>query len=180
MKRQHSSDKLDIALDLTSLLDVIFIVLMVVMCQRELNVQAVNSEVSDLTAQLEDAESTIEMYEAYRDEVDGISDKVTFATLRVDFGEEDPSSRTVKLMIGEDVEGFTGFDITPDNEEEQYGLLQTSLEQFISSADGELPVWITLSDENILYRDWIRVTEMLESFKASYPNLYIDDRLVVQ
>ena len=179
MSRQHTSDKLDIALDLTSLLDVIFIVLMVVMCQRELNVRATDAEMAKLTSQIEDAESTIELYEAHREEMENITDKVALATLNIGFYDEDPTNRTVKMIIGNN-NGFEELDINKDNEDEQYGVLKTRLEQFISSYDGEMPVLITLSDENILYRDWVRAGGMLEELKASYPNLYVDDRLGVE
>ncbi len=183
MSRRKTFDKINIALDLTSLLDVIFLVLMVVMCSSHNNV----NEINEVQKDLEEAKSTIEMYEAHEDDIENLSERVVFLTIRADFDAEDPTRRTVKIMTGDDLKGAEQIDITAEDEEEKYTEIKekvTSVLAGVSGADSDeaetIPVWVTLSDENILYRDWVKFDEMLGELKGSYPNLYVYDRLMEQ
>ncbi len=183
MNRRKTFDKINIALDLTSLLDVIFIVLMVVMCSSHNNV----NEMAEVQSELEEARSTIEMYEAHEDDIENLSERVVFLTIRADFDAEDPTHRTVKIMTGDDLKGAEEIDITAEDEDVKYSEIKDKVSSVLAGVtrtDGDvpetIPVWVTLSDENILYRDWMYFDEMLGELKDSYPNLYVYDRLMEQ
>ncbi|MCR5594862.1 MAG: hypothetical protein K6G12_03375 [Lachnospiraceae bacterium] len=175
MKKGKTKDKLNIVLDLTSLLDVILIVLIVVMCNRDLNTK----QVDEVNAQLSDAQSTIEMYESHQEDLESIDDKVAFVTLYVDFDESDPSVRHIKMMIGDDLKGFEPFDITSSDEDQKYGELKENIDSFMTSHT-DIPVWVTIDDANILYRDWEKIGSMMQDLKTKYPNLYVNDKLVIR
>ena len=181
MGRRNTFDKINIELDLTSLLDVIFIVLMVVLCSSYNN----DHKIGELQKALDDANGKAGMYEDHGDDIEHLDERVVFLTIRADFYTEDPTHRTVRIMTNDDYNGAEQIDITPEDEEEKYSAIKDKIATVLDSTSETsaektetIPVWVTLSDENILYRDWVEFDDMLGVLKESYPNLYVYDRLM--
>ena len=62
MKNRRQSDKFNIDLDLTSMLDVIFVILMVVMCRQLLTNVRDNETIKTAAAELEAVKADNELY----------------------------------------------------------------------------------------------------------------------
>lgn len=174
-------DKLNMELDLTSLLDVIFIVLMVVMCHSALETQAekVKAEetiakaeaVTEMSAEYEELKAALSLYEARKDDIDNIEDKVAFADLYVNVDEDDFKTRHIRFLLGDNllVEEMT---ITPETEGTVYLDFQGKLESYLSE-HANVPVLLTLDETDILYRDHLKMEEILSELAGDYDNLFI-------
>ena len=172
--KKSIKDKTKIELDLTSLLDVIFIVLMVVMCHSMATAVEAESKVEDtagLEAELDEVQDTLELYEAREEEILSVEDRVLFVNAYVDFDENDIKTRTIKLMYDESFE-IDPITITPDNESEMYESFENKLSSYLSE-HSDMPILLTLDEENILYRDHERVMEIVDELKETHTNLYI-------
>lgn len=172
--RRRIKDKTKIELDLTSLLDVIFIILMIVMCHSMVTASVAESKVEDTTEieqELSEAQDTIAMYEAREQEILNVEDRVLFLSIYVDFDETDVKTRTIKLMYDESFE-IEPIVITSVDEQSQYKLFESKLSEYLSN-NADKPVLMTLDEKNILYRDHEKVYEILDDLKEMYPNLFI-------
>ena len=171
MKDRRNSDKFNIDLDLTSMLDVIFIILMVVMTSQLLNNAKETATAQELSAELEAAQADNKTYEMRLKDMENPDDRVAFVTLYANFEAADPKTRHIKLLLGEDV-AIEDLKLTPDNEDKIYEDFSKRLETYLEGYP-DSPVLLTLDDSNILYRDHVRMEELLASVKEAHSNLYI-------
>ncbi len=162
--KKDKQDKFKIDLDLTSMLDVIFIVLMVVMCR-------LNFEDTRGQKELEEARDRAVLYEQQLSSIENEDALVSFVTLSVEFESADPKTRHIRMLTGENAV-MEDTVITPEGEEEGFTRLSEELETVLSE-DGERPVLLTLYEDRILYRDQVRVTKLLDGLKEDHPNLFI-------
>ena len=165
MKRK-TINKRDIILDLTSLLDVIFIILMVVMCNQQVAKPetAVNPD-PVIPPTIEDRVSTI--------------------TIRIPY-EDDPTSRIMELFVNNSttpsVIKIDSKNAKASDETNPYSKFKMEIVKIVGeSRDMDIPVILTLDDSKMLYRDAKEVTKILSEIDDEYDNLYcrglIDDTL---
>ena len=182
--KQHLNEKMKIDLDLTSMLDVILILLMVVMCSHQLSAgtaakqaQSAQEQASELEAQLEEAQNEIDSLRIYKDRLDALEDPaydLAMVTLSVGFDHADPRTRHIRLLYGGDQDAFEEITLTPESAEDGYARFAAGLGSVLSAQqEAGLPVLLTLDDGNILYRDHLRMEQILEELKTQYPNLYL-------
>ena len=172
MKRKKQ-DKFHIDLDLTSMLDVIFIILMVVMCQLRIDAKSETETMAQLEAQLAEAQETADMYRDHLEAMENEEKEVSFLTVYADFEPEDPSVRHVRMVRDENpvMEDIT---IRPENEEEGFKTFADTLDRYLKEADAEnMPVLLTLNADRILYRDHVRVSALLDELREAHRNLFI-------
>ena len=184
-KNQHTD------IELTSLLDVIFIVLMIVLCNQQLNMQAktdaaaaqeaeAEAELSEAQEMMEEAVSLQEaaydfaaekeMYEEQLKAYEEMQDEVVSIVLYADYKPSDLRTRTVRILSGS--AELSSFTLTPGKEQEVFLRVQEALRTEIAENAGK-PVIITLSTEKILYRDEESLSEVLAVLSGSCENLYI-------
>ena len=167
MKRHKRNAGLNI--DLTSILDVIFIVLMVVMCNRSVNenkeIESLKKENDQLNAEKAVLEDQLYTYE-HED------DLVSYVVLYANYETNNPQNRNIWLSLG-DEEVIPPIPITPETEEEKYTQIKDELENYVSERSDK-PVLIVLDESQILHRDRKRLDEMLSVLddNPDYPNLY--------
>ncbi len=161
-------------IDLTSLLDVIFIVLMVVMCHQALGTQAAKQEAEQeielLTTELDEAEAENEVHETQLHAYEDANDLVAYVTLRADYDTQNPKTRHIQLAYNNDV-AFEEITITPETERTGYATLEDNMNNFLTEKEG-MPVLIVLNEEHILYRDQVKISKMLAELGEQYTNLY--------
>ena len=153
MKKNFSSrGKIDI--DLTSLLDIIFLILMVVMCYQSVNTpkqEPVKTEINITT-----------------------DEYVSAMVLSVGYSDADVKTRNIVLTkknASEDEKAEVDLQISPENEEDVYLQFKEELTKFIASST-ERPVLLILDDSQLLYRDAKKVNEIVEDISKEFTNFY--------
>ena len=180
--KKNISEKIKFDIDLTPLLDVIFIVLMVVMCKVNLNnaAEAAEAPGAEISESSEEAISE-SMKEKLLEELTEIEDRVTFVIIYADFEDEDPTLRHVRCTVnGNEDPSMPPIDIDPDNEEESYDKIRTYLTRVLEDHAG-IPVWMAIDDAQILYRDYVKIQDILSEIKGSgVGDLYISEETDAQ
>lgn len=182
MKR-HAADRQNTGIELTSLLDVIFIVLMIVLCNQQINMQVKDREAKERFEEAEEAllEASAMQEEAY----DFVSEKAAYeeqlkayeemydgilsVTVYADYSPADVKTRTLRVISGSK-ELFTGT-LTPQSEREVYREFADALRTEIAANEGK-PVILTVSTEKILYRDEQSISEVLSELSAESEDIY--------
>jgi len=180
MKRLFN--KSELAIDLTSLLDVIFIVLLIVMCGQKLSTETAKQEAEDAKQTVEEArqateeaEAVTEQYRQHEDKYENTEEYVLFIDVTATFNASSITQRHLSVFAGAASENQGIFDqeITPKNEEDIYSKLEDFLEDRIdgyiyNSPDGIIrPVILSVNkgDDNILYRDELAIETVFENIK---------------
>ena len=181
MKKKNILDKINIELDLTSLLDVIFIVLMVVMChsivetqnEKEKALEAVTEAEAGKSANMvyDELSASIKLYEARKDDIDNLENKVAFADLYVNVDQNDIKTRYIRFLLKDNLL-IEEMEVNPDNEGSVYLEFQSKLEEYLT-ANADVPVLLTLDESDILYRDHVKMEEILGELSQDYDNLFI-------
>lgn len=165
MRRNHLHTN-NILLDLTPLLDVIFIILLIFVSQTILSKKL--SEEETLGIQEEYAEAKKE-YDLRNEMID---DYYTFVTVISTYDRENPENREIRISGNPDetdnIISLSGSDV-----EKEYADLEEYLKGYIS-ANRDKPVVFSLNqgDERILYRDEKRIREAVDKLQASNNNVY--------
>lgn len=160
MKKRRHRAKADILIDLTSLLDVIFIVLLVVI-GRQMNLTERQAEqvqaaaaVEEAMAKAQEAQATYELYMDQVDTAETIGQYVCVISVNAYYDEADITERHIKVFRKGDADPFATIDLKGENVEKSLNQLKSVIEEYATKND-DLPVILTLNenDEKILYRD---------------------------
>lgn len=180
MKRLRN--KLNTQIELTSLLDVIFIVLMVVICSQQMTTKAAQQDAEDeiskaqraqIEAQNERAEAEAEkkLFEEHMETYEEINTQMSVVTVYADYTPSDPSERTLSLMV--DTESSSKIIMTPGTEKVSWAKLESQLTDAVEKANAAgKPVIISVNRDRILYRDESRLTSLVDDLFRRYDNIY--------
>ncbi len=180
MRRYKRNKKNDIIIDLTSLLDVIFIVLLVVMAgqftasKNQENVLA--DQQTEAESKIEEAENMIAVYEDMIDTMDNVNKYVVAVSIAAPYNKDELHKREIKLLAeGNELKSFP---LVGSETEEAFSEFRETLEGFIKS-NSDSPVILSLNDDDnkILYRDEKAITEILNELSGEYSNVYIKGNL---
>ena len=172
MRRTRRSSKGDVLIDLTSLLDVIFIILLIVMWGQntvETNLKQAQAETESAKNQ---TEAEQQLYEQQLEIADNINQYVFAVSVVVPYDREDVTRRTIQILKeGEEIESF---ELAGNNVNASVDAFRDSLVKFVEANQGR-PVILSLNehDDNILYRDEVMVTEIFYELTKEYNNVYI-------
>lgn len=162
----------DVIIDLTSLLDVIFIVLLVVICYAS-SLSSNYLEQEDIASnKIEEAENAKNVYDDMKAEGDSLVDFVGIIVVRIPPKENDYTKRTIYVLEnGEDE--LVEYQLEGNNTSNQFNEFKSYIGKYIEEHDGR-PVIISLNDndEDILYRDEKIVLAMIDELKLEYNNIY--------
>lgn len=187
--KHRLKNKLNTVVELTSLLDVIFIVLMIVICNQQINLEekgrdveaayeeaaevkaeaeAVLSEAEDLRAE---AEAEKALFEEHLEKFEDVSSQMTTVTVIIDYQPSNLRTRTIRLVADADTpETIT---ITPETENDAYTKFEEKLEDLVTQAEAsDKPVVISIDMTRILYRDELRAEEVLSAVYGRHGNLF--------
>ena len=172
MRRKRNGVRGDVLIDLTSLLDVIFIILLVVMWGQN----TTKDQLKQQQAEVEQAKAqTEEEYRLYKDQLetaDNLNRYVWVASIRVPYDASDVTRRTILILKeGEEMERF---ELVGNNVAASVEAFRKSLIGYIEKNE-DRPVILSLNekDENILYRDEVMVNEIFTELMKEYTNVYI-------
>ena len=172
MRRKRGSTGRDVFIDVTSLLDVMFIILLVVLWGQ----QNKNEDLIKMRAEAEQAKAQAEaeykLYEQQMEIADNINRFVWAASVVVPYDENDVTKRTIQILKeGEEIESFA---LSGNNVAESITAFKDCLVTYIL-ANKDKPVILSLNDndDNILYRDEVMVTELFVELAKEYDNVYL-------
>lgn len=172
MRKNRKNFKGDIIIDLTSLLDVMFILLLVVLCSQN----SINENLEQSNAKYDHARSQAEeAYQLYQDQMetaDHLNKYVLVVSVVVPYDEKEITKRQIKLLKeGAEIECF---DLVGNDVDASAKGFKDSLVSFIQK-NKDNPVILSLNeeDDNILYRDETMVKNIFTELVEEYSNVYI-------
>ena len=173
--KNRFSGKLKNTIELTSLLDVIFIVLMIVVCNQQINMTVKEDSAKVAMAEALDAQADAdaekELYKQHRETYETINEQMDVITVYVDYTPSDIKNREIRIMVNDDE--LPMIKISPSNAKESYEKLEKSLDSKVSAAnDAGKPVIISIDTSQILYRDEKAVDEIIGRLFKQYDNLF--------
>lgn len=184
-------------IDLTSLLDVIFIFLFVVMIyavqltdkiqteavsangEYQKKISNLNNTVSGLSKQITDLEDengkllyVISANNGYSETLKDVNERVSVVYIHCQAraGTNGVRDLTIETTEGE----LLTFEFNKDNENTAYGRIERSLEEYIqnnSSGENKKIIFLSINTEDILVRDMNKLTEIINRFINDYENV---------
>lgn len=168
-KRRNTGNVL---IDLTSLLDVVFIVLLVVVCQLQGTKSAIAQDKADIQNQQAEMQAQQEMYEDQIESMDKVADYVAFISVNAHF-DSNLTTRHIVVMNSDksseipDIAELKGMSVS-----EGFSDLREYLESYLQE-NPERMVVLSLNegDEDILYRDEKEIKRLFNDLASQYPNI---------
>lgn len=171
MKKRRSIE--NIIIDLTPLLDVVFIMLLVVACKLQVTQNDYNKRVDTLDDQTTAADTQQEEYEDLYDSFANIDDYIVFYTVNSHYNPDDIEFRTIDIVSSE--KDFVKPSLPllrRNNDSEGLEKLKNYLEEYASSnPDVTIVVSLNEDDDDILYRDEKRIKNIFDELCSTYPNV---------
>lgn len=195
--RESILKKSDLPIDLTSLLDVIFIVLLVVLCNQmvmndKVEKQAVATASAaamtleqaklmrdDATAEANlikaDAYDAIQMEQVYKQQLANYANAdsfISFITVYVDYNPVTIEKRHIRVLLNDSE--IKTINLNKDNRDEAIDEFYMYLVDFIQvHTDG--PIVMSVNLDQILYRDEKVVSATLRDLSGKYNNVYLKE-----
>lgn len=170
--RRKRKNRGDIIIDLTSLLDVIFIVLLVVMCGQQGVTATLNETVAEAAETKAQAETTKALYDDMISMENSLQKLVWAASISVPYDKSEITKREIKVLVeGKELESFP---LIGNDVEESFDNFQKFMAEYIEDNEDK-PVILSLNEEDdkILYRDEMRISEIIKDLLSGYDNVYI-------
>ncbi len=186
--------KNDILIDLTSLLDIVFIVLLIVMCGQQLlsdetkkaeataveKAEQAEKMLDEADAALRESEALADYYEKHIDAFENSEQYVRFIDV-VSYYDSSVrlTDRTILVTAGlNDGNEVKRIELTPANEGDAYAELQQFLTEAIEGAAGgeaRVPVILSLNsgDEKILYRDEVAIGNIFKELADTHDSVFV-------
>ena len=198
--KHRLGNKLNTVVELTSLLDVIFIVLMIVICNQQINLEekqesadrmvteaeaeaesilldadAIRAEAESVLLEAEDrmaeAEAEKTLFEEHSEKFADVTSQMMTVTVVIDYQPSNLKTRTIRLLA--DAGQPETITITPETENDAYTEFEEKLETLVAEAEAaDKPVVIGIDMKRILYRDEQRAEEVLSVINERHGNLY--------
>lgn len=174
--RRKRKGRGDVIIDLTSLLDVIFIVLLVVVC-AQVGLSAGTSEsLAELESIKAETEASGDLYRDMLSTSDALNELVFTASITVPYDKDNLTRRKVKVLVeGQEIKAFSLFG---NDTRETFREFKNYLKEY-AFVHPDSPVILSLNedDDKILYRDEISVKAILEELMEECDNVYIKGRI---
>ncbi len=169
--KNHLRNRNSGGIDLNPLLDVIFIILLVVVCNSATQTVSLKDAAEQAEQREAEAAQVRDIYEEQLDSMENMADYVVPVTIMIRPDLEDVHNRTAEILMGEKL---TEIEITPETEDTAYEEIKTMLTGELSGAEGRVMLLsLNDDDEQILYRDEKRVKDISEDLKEEFGNLFL-------
>ena len=171
MKRRRRNG--NILIDLTSLLDIVFIVLLVVICQlqniKQNTVQAEEKAEKDI----QQVQAAKELYDDQIESFEKVSNYIVFISVNSHYDENQITTRHIDILCSDkEVEVPVISDLHGMNVEKGYGELENFIRNYISNNESKTIVLsLNEGDDDILYRDEKKIKNMFNSFCSEFRNV---------
>lgn len=168
MRRNRRMSRNDILIDLTSMLDVIFIILLVLVCGQT----TISDDLNEAQAQAEYAKAQAEAEKQLYEEQQEAFNHVWAVSVVVPYDEDEITKRQIRILKqGEEIQSIDliGNDIT-ESVNNFKSLLVGYIEQ---NQDKPIILSVNENDDHILYRDEVMVNGIFDELVQTYANVYI-------
>lgn len=171
MRRRRKRNN-DLVIDLTSLLDVIFILLLVILCGEQIAKEEYFSQERAAAEKVQEAEAAKELYDDQMELSDNINKYVCAISVYSDYNPDQITVRKVRVLKEE--QEIESFDLIGADTKGAYAAFTNCLTEYITD-NAEQPVILSLNegDEKILYRDEKAILQIFEQLSDDYENVYI-------
>lgn len=149
-------------IDLTSLLDVIFILLFIIIMAYAQASQALKDEKNKIAQETLDAEAAQEAYQQATEQLENVGERVLFVTVYCTYSESDPSLRSIQIVASNNE--TESFEINEKNESTTFTRLKNHLETMIDN-NKEKAIFIDINTEQILRRDYEAIDRIIQTLK---------------
>ncbi len=175
MRRKGRGLRNNVLIDLTSLLDVIFILLLILLCGQA----AVSDDLNEARSQAEYAKTEAEYAKAQAEEERQLYEEqqeafanVWAVSIIVPYDENEITRRQIRfLKQGEEIQSI---DLIGNDTAGAVNEFKESLVKYIEQNQGK-PVILSVNenDDYILYRDEVMVDRIFDELVQAYANVYI-------
>lgn len=168
MRRIGRSSKNDVIVDLTSLLDVMFIILLVVLCGQS----TITEDLSEAQLRAEHAISQAKEEKWLYEEQQEIVNNVWAVSIMVPYDENEVIKRQIRFLIrGEEIKSI---DLVGNDVSAAMNEFKECLIGYIQQ-NKDMPVILSLNenDDYILYRDEVMVNNIFDELVRTYSNVYV-------
>lgn len=169
-------------IDLTPLLDVVFLLLMVVLCYQDNYKDTADTErmfaeeqASQAMLQMEAVESRNEALENRVDFLQKTDSYIEIVTVYATYNSSNRKSRTIHILSAA---GEQTIPLTPSNSELAWEECRSSIAAVLDANAADTlrhPVLLNIQDSKMLYRDYKRLSDIYSELCGSYDNLYLRD-----
>lgn len=172
MRKRRRTAGNSVFIDLTSLLDVIFILLLVVLCSYNYEKQKNEQAAEASAAAISDAEASSRAYSDMIETQNDLQKYVWAASIVVPYEPDKITTRHIKVLT-EDKE-IISIDLVGNDMEGDIEEFRDSLTDYVRRHP-DRPVILSLNekDDRILYRDETAIKEILDELMNTYDNVYI-------
>lgn len=180
MKRNNpnQSSSLNTPIDLTSLLDVIFIFLFIVLTsmtagyadkiqELEEKEEIINEKIDEYLSENIDDEAIKKRLDDYDNQY--LETRVKFVTIIGQYSDVDYSKRIVSIAVPDDDSFVISF--TDDTQDNAYNKIQKYLEEY-AAANKDFAVVVSIGEGDILNRDYDAIMRRIESVSNEYTNVF--------
>ena len=172
MRKKRRNAGNGVLIDLTSLLDVIFILLLVVICgfsKKEIDTAEAKKS---LDAAMAEAEADAKAYSDLMETENDLQKLTWSASIVIPYEPDEITTRHIKVL--KEGEELKTFDLVGNDVNESVNEFRNCLTEYVES-NSDRPVILSLNenDENILYRDERAIKEILDELSAQYHNVYL-------
>lgn len=174
MKQNRRNHKSDILIDLTSLLDVVFILLLVVLCSQKTLYTNLQNDQVEAQSVLAEANKQKELYADLIDTEMNITQYVASVSISAPYDENTITQREIRVVFeGDEMKSFP---LNGNSVGEAMNQFKEYLWQKISG-NKEIPVIISFNagSDRILYRDELAIKEILSDLAKETNNLYFKE-----
>lgn len=171
MRRKRRRNN-DLVIDLTSLLDVIFILLLVILCAEQIAKEEYVDREQAAAEKVQEAEAAKELYNDQIEFSDSINQYVCAISVYSDYNPDQITVRKVRVL--KEAQEIESFDLIGADTKEAYEAFTECLTKYITD-NAEQPVILSLNegDEKILYRDEKAILKIFQQLSDDYENVYI-------
>lgn len=170
MKRRRSRS--NILIDLTSLLDVVFIVLLVVMCQLQDTKNTYSAEEKKAKQQEKEFNDLKNQYSDQLKSLGSVSDYIAYINVNAHY-DEDLVTRHISILNSDnqseipEIPELKGLRVS-DGYEELSEYLRTYIAE---NSERVVVLSFNENDEDILYRDEKAIKQIFNQLSSEYPNI---------
>ena len=167
MKKRSAGN---ILIDLTSLLDVIFIVLLIVTCRLQTVEEAVAEKEVQAQERIDEARSEQELYKEQMESLSNISEYVVVISVNANY-DEDLITRHIRILDSGSGTGVQEIGtLVGQNTEEGLEKLRSYLQSTVEkNPDKTVVISLNEKDEDILYRDENSINKIIDEIVTSDP-----------
>lgn len=167
MKKRSAGN---ILIDLTSLLDVIFIVLLIVTCRLQTVEEAVTEKEVQAQERIDEARSEQELYKEQMESLSNISEYVVVISVNANY-DEDLITRHIRILDSGSGTGVQEIGtLVGQNTEEGLEKLRSYLQSTVEkNPDKTVVISLNEKDEDILYRDENSINKIIDEIVTSDP-----------